>query len=491
MAINLNPGADATLVQAAYAASMANVPKDLSPIYKQMGDSYQKAMLVFGEGFAKLGEEVGKIGVTVVKNAIENANYKARGIYMQGQYGTTFFTDQLNSIKEGMKATGYGITLDPEKRGEYLALKDQKEKLFAQIELLSNSETFSDDALINGTYSANATGKANMIFKMALQKRGEKINNSDNPEYNGYRVSVDTRDNGDLFFTLMNDKGLAVTHQDVDGNLMTDGDKNMTVDINNINDLLIQEDLSSKTALNKLFQDEISNGKKDKTKFRKNRFGNSLNNLLADEGTMRYLMYSDDLASDSLDRSFASDINNMGTFSADLYGSMAQIAVDKKMDIKDTDKVKGISAGDFATPENYAKVKDAVLNNTSKHYDAGNTKAIFKEWLTRAGSDQFLYGTTLRADPRKNNGGGGKDYGYSDPIGNIWRSDETVRGKASDLKTYKKGRSISMWDDDYEVIVPGKKYRGTDNKIYTLEQIWDNNGMPSDLLTGGGSSRIE
>ena len=46
MAVNLNPGADATLVQAAYAASMANVPKDLSPIYKQMGDSYQLAAVI-------------------------------------------------------------------------------------------------------------------------------------------------------------------------------------------------------------------------------------------------------------------------------------------------------------------------------------------------------------------------------------------------------------------------------------------------------------
>ena len=39
MAVNLNPGADATLVQAAYAAAMANVPKDLSGTFEAMAEN--------------------------------------------------------------------------------------------------------------------------------------------------------------------------------------------------------------------------------------------------------------------------------------------------------------------------------------------------------------------------------------------------------------------------------------------------------------------
>ena len=34
MAVNLNPGADATLVQAATNAAMANAPKDLSQMFQ-------------------------------------------------------------------------------------------------------------------------------------------------------------------------------------------------------------------------------------------------------------------------------------------------------------------------------------------------------------------------------------------------------------------------------------------------------------------------
>ena len=100
MAVNLNPGADATLVQAAYAASMANVPKDLSPIYKQMGDSYQLAMQSFGESFGGAMEKIGEVAGIAVQQAIKGANFRARGNYIQSQYGSTFFTDRLNEIKQ-------------------------------------------------------------------------------------------------------------------------------------------------------------------------------------------------------------------------------------------------------------------------------------------------------------------------------------------------------------------------------------------------------
>ena len=479
MAINLNPGADATLVQAAYAASMANVPHDLSPIYKQMGDSYQVAMQSVGESFSEVAKQIGQIGGIAVKNAIHNANMKARGIYHQGKYGTTIFMDKLRDIKERMKAVSYGWTLNPEKKGEYLALKDEKDRLFAQIEMLGNAETFSDDALINGTFSGNATGKANMIFKAALQKQGEIIEDHDDPTYNGYRVAIDFRKNGDLFFTLMNPQGVAVTHEDADGVLMTDGDKPMTVDINNINNVLIKENLSAKTAINKLFQDEISFGKLHKTKFRTNRFRNDLDGVLSDEETTHYLMHE---SLGNLEGSFASDLNKQSTFSAELYGSMAQIAVNEGMDIKDTDKVKGLSAGDFANEENYKIVRNAILNKTSKHYDINNTKNIFKEWLVRGGSDQHAYGTSLRTDPKDKD----VDYTMQNPFKEgSWIKHDVVIDRADKLKTYEKGRKIQMWDGvDYIVVEKGKKFKDGEGKTYTLQEIWDNNSLPADLLTG-------
>jgi hypothetical protein len=165
---------------------------------------------------------------------------------------------------------------------------------------------------------------------------------------------------------------------------------------------------------------------------------------------------------------------------------MAQIAVNEGMDIKDTDKVKGISAGDFANEENYKIVRNAILNKTSKHYDINNTKNIFKEWLVRGGSDQHAYGTSLRADKKTDK----VDLGRRDSWG-IYRSDMEVRGLANALQTYGKGREIPGWDNNkYIVKEPGKTFE-YDGDEYSLQDIWDNNlGSGLDFLkTGGGGSK--
>ena len=480
MAVNLNPGADSTLVQAAYAASMANVPKDISPIYKQMGESWQQAMLTFGQGFGQAMEKVGEVAGIAVQQAIKSSNLKARGIYTQSQYGTTFFTDKLNEIKQGMKDVGYGITLDPEKRGKYLALKDEKDKLFAQIELLSNSETFSDDLLINDNYSQGGTGHANMIFKAALQNQGEAIENHDNPKYNGFRVGIDTRDNGDLFFTLMNPDGVAVTHEDADGNLMIDGDKPMTVDINNINNVLVGENLSAKTALNKLFADQITDGSKSKTKYRGTRFNNAVKSLIKDDATLRYLMFEDDLAANSLGKSFADELNSPSTFAYDIF---SMLAINAGMDIKDTDNVKGVSPGDFANTDNYKVVKDALLNRTNKHYKFENSKDAFIAWAGRAGSDQFLYGTTLRVNRKDDGGDGFKHAGGYTPSGLYVSSSEQKRINTS---VTNKLQEFPGADEKYYVLHKNKKNyymydskEDADNKkkgkVVTLNDVLNNN----------------
>ena len=61
MAVNLNPGADATLVQAAYAAAMANVPKDLSRTFEALATSYANTMQIVGESWSENLKSIGKL----------------------------------------------------------------------------------------------------------------------------------------------------------------------------------------------------------------------------------------------------------------------------------------------------------------------------------------------------------------------------------------------------------------------------------------------
>ena len=63
----------------------------------------------------------------------------------------------------------------------------------------------------------------------------------------------------------------------------------------------------------------------------------------------------------------------------------------------------------------------------------------------------------------------------------VYRNHDVTLDKSSQLRIKPKGSTIKMVDDDYIVVEPGKKYKGTDSKIYTIDQVWDNNDMPGAL----------
>ena len=81
--INLNPGADPTLVNAAYRAAMANVPKDLSRTFEALATNYANTMQTVGQAWAG----VAKIGAGYLKEAagnfIEGKKYEALGSLYQ------------------------------------------------------------------------------------------------------------------------------------------------------------------------------------------------------------------------------------------------------------------------------------------------------------------------------------------------------------------------------------------------------------------------
>jgi|10_taG_2_1085330.scaffolds.fasta_scaffold08353_4 hypothetical protein len=68
----LNPGADPTLVQAAYAAAMANVPKDLSGTYEALAKSYGDTMKSVSESWSESIKTVANLGAPLIKQAIRN-----------------------------------------------------------------------------------------------------------------------------------------------------------------------------------------------------------------------------------------------------------------------------------------------------------------------------------------------------------------------------------------------------------------------------------
>jgi len=89
MASKLNPGADATLVNVAYRAAMADTPKDYSDTLERAADSYAKTMEASSEMWGNVAEVGAKLGSEMVKNANERAAMSAKASTLNPEYMET------------------------------------------------------------------------------------------------------------------------------------------------------------------------------------------------------------------------------------------------------------------------------------------------------------------------------------------------------------------------------------------------------------------
>ena len=62
---------DATLVNAAYRAAMANVPKSLQPVYDRIGRSFEEGMDALGKGLGDLAKAAGDVGAALIEKQKE------------------------------------------------------------------------------------------------------------------------------------------------------------------------------------------------------------------------------------------------------------------------------------------------------------------------------------------------------------------------------------------------------------------------------------
>ena len=95
MAINLNPGADPTLVSAAYRAAMANVPKDLSGTFEAMAKNYAVTMQTLGAVWGGVAKNITGVAKEAIDRAVEVKNYEARGLKYQNKDGVIYIPKVL------------------------------------------------------------------------------------------------------------------------------------------------------------------------------------------------------------------------------------------------------------------------------------------------------------------------------------------------------------------------------------------------------------
>jgi flagellar hook-basal body complex protein FliE len=114
--------ADASLVQAAKAAGMANVPKDLSRIHERLAQSHRRTMESLGKSFVQTVAAASTIGSELVKKAKENKKSVDTG----WENDTSDLSKDATKAKTAMVNIGGVMTEVPfEDRNKYSAIPGQ------------------------------------------------------------------------------------------------------------------------------------------------------------------------------------------------------------------------------------------------------------------------------------------------------------------------------------------------------------------------------
>ena len=99
MATKLNPGADATLVNVAYRAAMANTPSDYSNTLERAADSYSETMKASAEMWGNVAKVGASIGSDMIANAKEFTDMAALAGGLDSE-GAEFIIKELYANKD-------------------------------------------------------------------------------------------------------------------------------------------------------------------------------------------------------------------------------------------------------------------------------------------------------------------------------------------------------------------------------------------------------
>ena len=436
MATQLNPGADATLVAAAYRSAMANVPKDLSRTFEALARSYDNTMQSVATSWSSTIKDVTALSAPLIKTAIKNnitmGGAAAESYLMDreiapigpteekdtGKPGWMLTTDpsddptgptpsskpisiadKLREIRGGLK--GLWFKTDKASRIKRHELKSSRSKLFSNLAYLENADNFTNDNLANGLIDMNASGKMSLLMQTALgaykTKSGKILEEGD---YEGYHVSLAEDENDELMFMLRNEKGDIVTGEGLDGEILTEkGGKPFSVSTRDMNSLLVTKtDQSVLTAVNSLYEGLMNS---NAPTYEETTHRNTMKEFVHDEASLFGLIQH---ALGSNKTSWVEDLNNPSEESATIFAGMSQakLAEMKIIDVNndgflgDNPNTKDIvETEDFigtkVATQNYKIAKDSLLNRRSKNYDFTDTQNAFLDYADRVGGNMHKF----------------------------------------------------------------------------------------------------
>ena len=440
---NLNPGADATLVAAAYRAGMANVPKDISGTFESLAESYDATMKSLGESFSNVIEKVGPLAVSMVKNAIKKdsletkykgdminrpANFGDEGVLSEEdweeQNKMTDPSSDKGTYQEYLDSVGTKMSIgdlftnirdeerilkgknDPKSKKRIQELKAEKQQIYNELDFLAKADQTNVNLLKSGMVDEIATGQSNMVLSAAIQQYSTSSGKIQEGPYKGYYVDLGDNADKEFTFTLKAPNGDIVTGENPDGTLQTGGKKPISVASSGVADLFVtkysQENIN---GINKVYDPLL---KQSGTPYGSINVINKIKPFVSNENDLHGAMQT---ALGSHPTSFSEELKTTSPTSAAYFASLSSVTL-KKLGVTDTDgdgfigdnpNTEKVETGDFASEANYAKVRSKLLDRSNPNYSFRDTQTAFLNYADSIGKKMHNYKPT-----GSGGGGGGK-----------------------------------------------------------------------------------
>ena len=473
MAINLNPGADATLVNAAYKAAASTAPKDYSRTLERAADSYEKTMEAQSQTLGSIAALGTAIGGEMVANANELSAMAAEGAGLDAE-GAKVLIKELYANKDAQKELrGINFLQSRETRQKKQELKLEQRELFANIKNATESIRLGSEAVAAGTFKV-LTGneaEADMVNAIIKSNLKDKVTNNKNIA----RLGRDEK-TGELMYTMHN------TESDPNG-VSYDPPRTMTIRQFN------------KAITTNVDDKGVMKGQLDTINNASAKLGNaSLNGVYDPEMKQMHLNQLDDIVKTDTDlqrafgekfgysnSSFIEDIQRPSNLSTWVYNDLLSVTGSKDGVLADSELTKGIididgeagiSQEDLQNDTNYGILAENILGLK----DTEVSKALFKEYTIDKFEAAHKYGYSKKppvpgsaTDNTVVNYSDPKQFSYLNKSGSIgflnksndgktYVSGADAKTKLDEIRGAKKGDIITHWQGSNTVRYVRNKY---------------------------------
>ena len=390
MASKLNPGADATLVNAAYRAALANTPKDYSGALESVARGYEKTMQSSAEMWKDIATVGSAIGADMIKTSNEFAAAAAKGAALDSD-SATFFYDEIDALKDEFKELGLlpGIFGDRDTKRKRAELRLKQAELFAEIDNAANSIAQGAAAISAGTYDHSLNMRdSDMINAIIKSNLKNKITDQDN-----YAKLSRDEETGELMYTLYKKDGSLAT--------LVPGGPAQTMTMTQFNEAIAKNKKDGGAMLNSLntrIDNHYNNGLKSTDGVYDDKMRaadiNFIEALLGDDPiNLKRAMQTRFGYSET---SFYDDITSgQNEYSAELFSTLLSVTGGGNVlkgkiteGMVDTDGEEGISAQEAMDSNNYKILTGNILGLK----DAKVSKEFFKQYAVKNYQDSFEYG---------------------------------------------------------------------------------------------------